>query len=140
MLAWAKAIIAKPIAAAVNAKSIFCFIGEPSSKSQPKPYAILANEICDGDHKKSLFYPEQSSERAEARASDDTVTPRPYSGFSWGKLVSGPAPRSISSIIRSFIPDRPPSPWLPILAPAQRGSVIAHCCCWASLARFADQN
>ena len=33
MLAWAKAIIAKPIAAAVNANPIFCFIGEPSSKS-----------------------------------------------------------------------------------------------------------
>ena len=43
-LAWAKATIAKPITAAINAKPIFRFMSEH--------YAILGSEICDGDHKK----------------------------------------------------------------------------------------
>jgi hypothetical protein len=51
----ANAHIEKPIAATINPKPILYFIGEPSSNSQRKPYAILASEICDGHHKKSLL-------------------------------------------------------------------------------------
>jgi hypothetical protein len=69
MLAWAKATIAKPIAATINAKPMFCFIGEPLLQPQHKSYAILASKICDGHHKKSRFNPEQNSGRFTPRVS-----------------------------------------------------------------------
>src|SRR5262249_53291028 len=82
MRAWAKATIAKPIAATINAKPILYFIGEPSSKSYRKPYAILASEICDGHHKKSLFYPNQARSEPKRAACDDPGSPRrPISAF-----------------------------------------------------------
>jgi hypothetical protein len=46
MLAWAKTTRANPIAAAANAKPIFRFIGNPSSKPKRKANCYHRQSLC----------------------------------------------------------------------------------------------